>query len=375
MFMFKRIATLDIKQIYASDNKGKYYWRDLVKEANKILATDKNFLPKEAFEYDTKNFLYIKARAISGMEKWGPNGNGDAFPWEEIKKAYNTFPGKGYYIEHIEDSESDAKGIVLDAEPTDDEFLVCLCAIDKNEYPEICEKIISGELNQVSMSCLAAEAECSLCHNVAHSNKELCEHMNPENRMTYCKNTKDVDGNPIYEINRDIVFTGLSGVAVPADKDAFIFDIRASKNKKNALNDLMKDYFKSKIKYIQSSKMKEIKAEIEDLINDKTDKDVMTIVSSSLSEILKKLLSNECDHSQCNLPTFASILEDVARNKFLLEQAIERIRDKELQKQNEEAMKEQCLENKEETKQVFSREKLFSMLKNKKVQSKFWTKI
>lgn len=319
---FLRKATLQFKQIYASDNNGKYYWRDTVKEANKILATDKNFLPKEAFEYDTKNFLYIKSRAISGMEKHGCNGNGDAFPWEELLKSFPSFVGKGFYIEHIEDSDEDAKGIILDAEPVmEEEYINCLSAIDKNEYPEICQKIIDGELNQVSMSCLASEAECSCCHNVARSSEELCEHMNPKSRMTYCKNCKDLEGNTIYEINRDIVFTGLSGVAVPADKDAFIFDIKASKKKSNNLKQQFDKYIRAK--YLQAGAMKNLQQEIKSSIENESMENIISNVSITLSNVLQQLLNNEQDHAQCNLAAFASTLNDIARCKFMLESCIE----------------------------------------------------
>lgn len=158
--MFKRVATLEFKKILASDN-GKYYWRDLVKSANQVLTTDNKFLPADIYKLNTQKFIYLQARSISGGEKWGCNGNADYFPWEEIKKAIPTFIGKGFYLEHQEDSEKDAKGIILDAEPNDEEqYALCLVAIDREEYPDFVQKVLSGEYNQVSMSCLAATAEC-----------------------------------------------------------------------------------------------------------------------------------------------------------------------------------------------------------------------
>lgn len=247
--MFKKIAKLEFKKIYASDNNGNYYWRDFVKQANTQLATDSNFVPKNFYEYNTDKFLYLTARAISSLESWGPNGNFDAFPWEELKKSYPTFCGKGFYIEHKEDDENDAKGIILDAQPDEDnEFINCICAISKEEYPEICDDILNGRLNQVSMSCLASSCECSRCHNVATKEEELCEHMNPEHPH-FCKGSLDENNKPIYEINRDIVFTGLSGVAIPADKDAFIFDIKASKKQRTTIDKEYNKYLRAKKEY------------------------------------------------------------------------------------------------------------------------------
>ena len=257
---FKKIATLNVQTIYASDGKEKFAWKSFVKEANK--EPNKEFkLPKIAYQYDTDHFLYLTARMISGMEKWGHNGNYDAFPWEEIKKAANTAIGKGFYIEHKEDSEEDAKGIILDVFPNDEEeYLVALCCIDKEEFPEFIQQLLDGTYNQVSMSCLANECECSFCHNVAHSFDELCQHQNPNLPVTYLKGKKDDQGNDVYEINRDLCFTGLSSVAVPADKDAFVFDIKASKKKQNNAKAELLKYQNIK----QAAKMKEFRTACEE---------------------------------------------------------------------------------------------------------------
>lgn len=257
---FKRIATLDVQTIYASDGKEKFAWKNFVKQANEQPAKEFK-LPQLAYKFDTDHFLYLTARMISGMEKWGHNGNYDAFPWEEIKKSANTAIGKGFYIEHKEDSEEDAKGIILDVFPNDeDQYLVALCCIDKEEFPEFIQQLLDGTYNQVSMSCLANECECSLCGNVAHSFDELCQHMNPNLGVTYLKGKQDDKGNDIYEINRDICFTGLSSVAVPADKDAFVFDIKASKKKQNRAKEELAVYHKA----VLAGKMKEFKMACEE---------------------------------------------------------------------------------------------------------------
>jgi very-short-patch-repair endonuclease len=158
--MFKKVATLDVKSVYATDSNGVFDWRSFVKQANEEPSKAME-LPVTAYKYDTDHFVYITARMISGMERWGHNGNYDAFPWEEIKKAMNTAVGKGFYIEHKEDSDEDAKGIILDVFPNnEEEYLTALCAISKDQYPEFCQQLINGIYNQVSMSCLAEECEC-----------------------------------------------------------------------------------------------------------------------------------------------------------------------------------------------------------------------
>lgn len=160
---FLKKATLDIKSIYATDQNGKFKWLDFVKQAAENPSEDRSkFLPTDAYKFDTKHFVYILARSISGGEKWGHNGNYDYFPWEEIKKALPTYPGCGFYIEHKEeDAEKDARGIVLDAIPNEEEqYAICLCAIDREQFPEFCQQLLDGTYNQVSMSCLANECEC-----------------------------------------------------------------------------------------------------------------------------------------------------------------------------------------------------------------------
>ena len=260
---FKKVATLDVKSVYATDSNGVFDWRSFVKQANEEPSKAME-LPVTAYKYDTDHFVYITARMISGMERWGHNGNYDAFPWEEIKKAMNTAVGKGFYIEHKEDSDEDAKGIILDVFPNnEEEYLTALCAISKDQYPEFCKQLINGIYNQVSMSCLAEECECSLCHNVAHTFDQLCEHMNSNMPITFMKGKVDEYGNDIYEINRNLSFTGLSAVEVPADKDAFIFDIKASKKKENTVQQEFLKYTAIK----KASKMKELKTACEEEFN------------------------------------------------------------------------------------------------------------
>lgn len=313
--MFKKVATLQFKKIYASDNNKDYYWRDFVKQANDKLATDSNFVPKNFYEYNTDKFLYLTARAISSLESWGPNGNFDAFPWEELKKSYPTFCGKGFYIEHKEDDENDAKGIILDAQPDEDnEFINCICAISKEEYPEICDDILNGRLNQVSMSCLAATCICGKedCGNVATKEEELCEHMNPKH-PNFCKGSLDSNGKPIYEINRDIVFTGLSGVAVPADKDAYIFDVKASKKSKTSIDKEYNKYLRAKkeYEYINSLLEKEdTRKYIESQLNKKVS---LNIQAETWEDILNKIskLGYEFDEHYYDEPyNFIKVLKD-----------------------------------------------------------------
>lgn len=309
---FLKHAKLEIKKIYSSNKAGAYNWRDVlasVSEAEqKAQKQGQQFkaqaseLPSELYTYDTKNFIYLKARAISGMEKWGPNQNFDAFPWSEIEKSYPTFVGKGIYLEHDEDTLDKAMGLILDAEvaPNDEQYIICTFCVDRNQYPELCQKLLDGTIKTVSMSCLAGSVSCSLCGQEARDEKQLCDHMREfegprdangnlikfkQDPMTglqipltqqdmipnlnYCKGSLDpITGQRAYEINRDLVFVGLSAVEIPADKDAFIdqFNIKASK-KQEKLDSLaatrieMNRYITAKNKFKETQAKKTTKGE------------------------------------------------------------------------------------------------------------------
>ena len=84
--------------------------------------------------------------------------------------------------------------------------------------------------------------------------------MNPNMPVTYMKGKTNDKGEDIYEINRDLCFSGLSAVAVPADKDAFVFDIKASKKKENKLQAELVKYQNIK----QAAKMKEFRTACEE---------------------------------------------------------------------------------------------------------------
>lgn len=192
---------------------------------------DKPDIPNFPLSFDTKDFIYIRARAISGGEKWGPNDNGDFFPWEELKKSYRTFIGKGFFSEHDSDHPAKAKGIIINAElREDEEFIEIIAAIDKestytDRFGSICnmsDDIKSKKLNATSMGCVAASAQCSLCGNIARVEDQLCAHMHPK-AHTFIKGKK-VNGAMAYEKNMGILFVEDSGVYCPADPEASIYN-------------------------------------------------------------------------------------------------------------------------------------------------------
>lgn len=182
-------------------------------------AADKRVV---SFEYDPENYVYFRCRAISADV---PNGNGDYFPTDELKKAYKSFIGVGMYKDHDSDSVDKSVGKVLWAEWVDDgKYVECYCCVDKKLDPGLARRIEMGQANTVSMGCMVGEAICSVCQNVAHNQLELCEHMIPGRGI---KGKKGQDGKIAHEINKILQFTELSLVTVPADPTAHIFEVFA----------------------------------------------------------------------------------------------------------------------------------------------------
>jgi hypothetical protein len=180
--------------------------------------------------FDPENFLYFRCKAIASFEKHGANQNGDAFEWEELKKSYRTFVGKGFYVEHDSDDPAKSKGIIISASLNEEgQWVECVCAVDKTEMylsktgaiRNLADDIRERVMNAVSMGCSTAEAVCSECHNVAHNESELCAHCNPESPM-YMKGRRNARGNVVFEFNRDNMFNELSSVGNPAWKQADI---------------------------------------------------------------------------------------------------------------------------------------------------------
>lgn len=216
--MFQRFALAPIGIIDEPQNK------------KLVFASDESAEPI-SFDYDPDNFTYFRCRAITADES---NGNGDFFPEAEVKKAAKSFIGVGLYKDHQSDSVDKSIGKVLWAEwVPNGKYVECYCAVDKTLAPDLAHRVKMGIATSVSMGCSVQEAECSICHNLAHNVNELCAHMAPGFGQ---KGRKNHDGSIVYEINKGIQFNELSLVTVPADPTARIFEIYASLNSRADLN-------------------------------------------------------------------------------------------------------------------------------------------
>lgn len=173
---------------------------------------------------DLDRFLAVRVRAVSAMEKWGPNVNGDAFPATELKVSHPSLIAKGFYEEHNSWDPINAMGIIAHSQWFDDQqFVECVALIDKQLFPHKADMVRHSFNNSkragVSIGCIAASAECSVCGNIAKKKTEICAHMDRESGNCV-KGRALPDSRLAFDICRGLAFYELSFTKAPADRDA-----------------------------------------------------------------------------------------------------------------------------------------------------------
>jgi hypothetical protein len=214
------------------------YWQDIVTsthpeygDVNKVVA------PSIFMPLDLDRFLAVRVRAVSAMEKWGPNVNGDAFPEDELERSHSSLIAKGFYDEHNSFDPINAMGIIAHAQwLPEEQYVVCVALIDKLLFPEKADMVRhafrTSKKAGVSIGCIAGSAECSICGNIAKKRNEICAHM--DRSSGHCVKGRSLpDSRIAYDICRDLRFYELSFTKAPADHDAlphFVHgaDIRAA---------------------------------------------------------------------------------------------------------------------------------------------------
>lgn len=124
------------------------------------------------------------------------NNNGDCWERELLAKTYRTFIGANNYVEHVQIPEM-SKGKIVDAALREVDLgvgpdgnklstlYVDLLVATSWKFPDICQKVLSGEYNAMSMGCLIAYSRCSRCGNVAADEAHQCEHVRFYRRNTF----------------------------------------------------------------------------------------------------------------------------------------------------------------------------------------------
>lgn len=176
-------------------------------------------LAAEQPQYDPR-FLYIKVRAVSAGEYYGPNNNGDYFPEEELKKSYKTFlTNAKVFKNHQNKKVEDAIGDVVEAIWNDEmKYVELLIRVNKEVASSICKNLEAGVITDVSMGCRVKYSICSICGNKARKPSEFCDHVSKAKGL---RNKIMPDGRRAYEINIGPSFHDISIVlkgAAPTEK-------------------------------------------------------------------------------------------------------------------------------------------------------------
>lgn len=198
----------------------------ITKVANRLSdVLDKKVLGEKIDEKDSEDFVYFVSRAVSADKE---NGNGDLFKAAELESSYQSFIGKGLYLNHDSDKVEKAVGRIIDAvlvnKDPNDIHVLCFCKIDKKLYPQIARKVATGIIDSVSMGCTCEKSTCSICGREMHTEADFCEHMPSLGKEITVNGKKQ----KVVSINSGITFTELSLVDNPADVTAKIRQVYAS---------------------------------------------------------------------------------------------------------------------------------------------------
>ncbi len=122
------------------------------------------------------------------------NSNGDIFPEEELVKAFKKWVGKPLCIDHKSSSVDHVRGFIVDTYYDRSlKRVIALCALDKQNYPDLARKVATGYSHAVSMGTAVGRAICSDCARVARTESDFCDHMRKKSGYGEI----NVDLNPI----------------------------------------------------------------------------------------------------------------------------------------------------------------------------------
>lgn len=171
--------------------------------------------------------LYVAVRAISSRV----NANYDGWPADELEKSWQTFIGRGVYVEHHNWDTKRSRGVILDAKlhkdtlanGVKDYWVELLIEIDAHAFPRLAQAIINGDVNAVSMGADVQYTVCSACGNKARDTREYCAHI-PHMKGRRVKVEGSKKEALVWEDCHDINFFEISFVFDPADESAFVAD-------------------------------------------------------------------------------------------------------------------------------------------------------
>jgi len=165
-------------------------------------VTDHHGVEVDFSKYTPDKYLLSHATIVGGVEpakenkdwiepyhsRW-VNDNGNAWFNQVLLESYPSFIMAENYLEHIQ-IKGLSKGKILDAvawvvreivpgrkESIPTIFVDILVATHKRRHPLLTEKILSGELNTLSMGCEISHSQCSRCGKIFPEGSEQCTHL------------------------------------------------------------------------------------------------------------------------------------------------------------------------------------------------------
>lgn len=199
---------------------------------NRVAAADPSLL-------DPERFLYLRVRAVSDGEYWGPNDNGDYFGLEELSTRHGTFVYDPKYVDHNNVLAENAIGIVIASihhpGPRPGGWVEIIAAIDRERasrirvahlpgQPDLLTAIKTGQITDTSMGCFVEYSICSVCGNVAADVAEYCPHIANFKGQSITHQGQKV---PVYEDNRGVTFFENSIITTRLDQGGGGADLNA----------------------------------------------------------------------------------------------------------------------------------------------------
>jgi len=170
---------------------------------------EKRQIPIESLKKVNKYFVFEVA-PVYAYEWWGPNNNGDAFPWSEIVSNYKTF--ENAYV-HLEHTLSEKVGFVEKAFLDETmKRIVVRARVNTTLVPEeILSRVENNMAIATSMGCEVAYDVCSVCGHIEKTGRTRCKHI-PDELLEINDETNDI----VCMINYQPNWNDLSIVARPA---------------------------------------------------------------------------------------------------------------------------------------------------------------
>lgn len=234
-FLKKEAVDASGKRIAPKANGFLYFTCIMMHAAEAALLDDDGNLKKTANGEDVQSsweettdgswIWHCNDSSIGGYK----NANRDIFPAKELKKAFKKWIGKPLCLDHKSSSVDYIRGVIVDTVWDDKrQRIIALCALDKENYPDLARKVASGYSADVSMGVAVGRAICTEkgCHRVARVESDFCQHMKSKSGYG--------------EINVDLSPIELSIVVNGADPGAKIRRVIAAADKVAAYDDKQK---------------------------------------------------------------------------------------------------------------------------------------